>query len=91
MSRIGCLIPGCRRTREAHGVAGEWLCPEHWRNVPTGLRRAYRQACRLNDYCEGICPAEIKHTASLLELQLWGRIKQEAQARRFGFMETPPA
>lgn len=41
--RIGCLVPGCRRTIEAAKLAAHhnaWICPKHWALVPKGLKRA---------------------------------------------------
>lgn len=43
--RVSCIVPGCSRTRgQRKGeppirLGEEWICGEHWRLVPTFLRR----------------------------------------------------
>lgn len=42
--RIGCEVPGCRRSTKSGGPQPEgyrewWLCPKHWALVPPSLRR----------------------------------------------------
>lgn len=45
-ARIPCFVPGCKRTRKAHAIWDEWLCPKHWGMVPKQMRRAYSHAKR---------------------------------------------
>ena len=40
--RISCCAPFCRRTTAREKLApkhDEWLCVDHWRLVPAGLKR----------------------------------------------------
>ena len=37
--RLRCIVPFCKRTRELDRAKSEWICPEHWRNVPDFVRR----------------------------------------------------
>ncbi len=39
-ARIQCCIPFCRRTRINPGFS-EWICGDHWRNVPKPQRRVH--------------------------------------------------
>lgn len=46
VNRVGCEIPGCRRTigsdryRRLFGHApGTWICSVHWKLVPRSLKR----------------------------------------------------
>lgn len=38
--RIGCAVPGCRRSTAA-GVFDEWVCGKHWSTVPPADHRLY--------------------------------------------------
>lgn len=42
MTRTPCCVPFCRRTKATEQLAArghdEWICADHWRAVPAGLR-----------------------------------------------------
>jgi hypothetical protein len=42
--RMSCCVPFCRRTRKDDGRFSEWICPKHWKPVPTRLK-ALKKAC----------------------------------------------
>lgn len=56
ISRLSCVVPGCRHTRGQRKGEGpiregqQWVCGEHWRAVPKQMRgilaRARRRANR---------------------------------------------
>lgn len=73
-ARLTCLVPGCRRTREAHPIWDEWICARHWALVPRLKRRALTRARRRN---QGL----VHH--HLVEQRLWRRCKTIAIAENF--------
>jgi len=44
--RIACCVPFCRRTHKDDLHISEWICQEHWREVPTMRRKAYARMKR---------------------------------------------
>ena len=66
--RIGCVVPGCRRTFKDEGQHAEVMCGKHWRMAPIRLRNrnkklhaAYRSAHRWEDWqrCQRIAAVEL--------------------------------
>lgn len=51
-TRLACLVPGCTHTRGQHRgeppirPGEQWVCGEHWRQVPTQMRRIKARAFR---------------------------------------------
>ena len=37
--RVRCIVRSCERTRKLDPAYSEWICPDHWRNVPEYVRR----------------------------------------------------
>ena len=46
LARIGCCVPGCRRTSLNRANWVEWICQRHWSAVPKRMRHAYTVAQR---------------------------------------------
>jgi hypothetical protein len=44
-ARLLCLVPFCRRTTRA-GRFLEWICPDHWRPIPTRTKALYTRMKR---------------------------------------------
>lgn len=54
MTTLRCIVPFCKRTTSLArqnrgyqwGEITEWICGNHWRNVPAAYRRAYSRIGR---------------------------------------------
>ena len=45
IGRIGCQVPGCRRTKAGEWPA-EWICADHWRAIPRYQRAAFHRVVK---------------------------------------------
>lgn len=39
VDRISCCVPFCNRTRHNRDNTSEWICGDHWRLVPSRLKK----------------------------------------------------
>lgn len=76
VSRLPCVVPGCRRTT-SRAEFDEWLCGDHWREIPKQARRIYgrrvRRWRRYHRYSDGLAAARI-----------WNWLKRQAIERAMG-------
>lgn len=78
MSRVRCVVPFCRRTREDDPRFSEWICGDHWRMVPKKYRQVYGRFKRR--WRRFGTPVSYHPRGS----RLWERIKREAIERAGG-------
>ncbi|WP_148043652.1 hypothetical protein [Paracoccus methylarcula] len=84
MTRLTCIVPGCRRTRgQRKGeppirVDEEWICGEHWPTIPVFLRRRkqklaarYRRAFGDNHFSAYPPGSQKRIEARRLSLAFW--------------------
>ena len=45
--RVGCLVPGCRRTIGDNNGNQEWICQKHWPAVASQFKKAHYSAQRV--------------------------------------------
>jgi hypothetical protein len=79
--RIGCCVPFCRRTRKNELGFSEWICGDHWREIPKPYRRTWGRLRRT--LRRGYSPAEIP-ALEARRYRLWSRVKRAAIERAVG-------
>ncbi len=98
MTRIRCCIPFCNRTRRHDESVGEWICAEHWREVPKAKRAAWnrvrkklRKACAINPGVKQFwsLPSGSPERLSAVRLwrvhdRIWSAVKRAAMEKAGG-------
>lgn len=80
--RTGCVVPFCRH--ETTTMPGEWICAEHWRLVPRGMKDVRRRLLARWKR-RGLWTAGRKGALRSRVLdRLWKRMKDAAIARAMG-------
>jgi len=92
-NRIRCCVPYCRRTRKADD-AHEWICQQHWSDVPPYLRkrknrlfRLYRRRFGDRPYWQFPPGSDQRREAVRLErmcVLVWRQCKRKATERAMG-------
>jgi hypothetical protein len=72
--RIGCIVPGCRRSTKV-GDFDEWVCGRHWPTVPRQMRRLYAAAKRRARRSVGM-PETMR--SALVAARVWRRCRDAA-------------
>ena len=71
--RLGCIVPGCRRTTALARLKpgdDEWICQRHWSAITRSWRLAYHRARRRG---------ELERAA-----RFWANLKRKAIERAAG-------
>lgn len=86
VDRLSCCVPFCHRTRgDRKGDPlvpdMEWICREHWRLVPSRLKRRRTKIRRIEKRSDDLC---IEFRVEEADLKIWAACKRQAIERAAG-------
>lgn len=86
VDRISCCVPFCPRTRgdrkgDPITPGMEWLCHDHWRTVPTRLKRRRAKIRRIEKRTNDAC---VVLRAEEVDAAVWNACKRHAIERAVG-------